>query len=365
MRIISIFWARRSIHSGLNVLFFGSDEFSIHSLRALQDISLRRDGIIGKVQVVTKPGKWCGRGNAILKYPPITDVVSTLGMDPPITCDSKQDMLEKLVPLVTREQFNMLVAVSFGKLIPSKLINSVPYSLNVHPSLLPRYKGSAPIQHTLLNGDDVTGVTIQTLHPSKFDHGAIVAQTEELSVPALLLKKTTIKSMPRNTAILMDQLGIIGADLLSKVIMNGSYKRTLPESGKYKSSLAPRIKTEDKAIDWEKDTSEALVTKFNTLGPMYTFKEIEVKKKGISTFLRKRILFHDISIASNSGQLRLPGEFFLNPVTNTLVVRCANDTMISVNSIQFEGFQVETPELFVKRLRKRCGPTMAAQTTFL
>ncbi|KOH00832.1 methionyl-tRNA formyltransferase, partial [Saccharomyces eubayanus] len=173
----------------LNVLFFGSDTFSNFSLQALNELrQTNGDHVVGKIQVVTRSPKWCGRQKSILKYPPIFDMASKLQLPRPITCDTKQDMLA-LGKLTSHSRpgssadggpFNAIIAVSFGKLIPGDLIRAVPLALNVHPSLLPRHKGSAPIQRALLEGDLCTGVTVQTLHPDRFDHGAIVAQTKPL-----------------------------------------------------------------------------------------------------------------------------------------------------------------------------------------
>lgn len=71
------------------------------------------------------------------------------------------------------------MVVSFGYFVPAPIIHGFKHgALNVHPSLLPKYRGAAPIQHTILAGDDETGVTIQELDDKAFDAGRILAQTK-------------------------------------------------------------------------------------------------------------------------------------------------------------------------------------------
>lgn len=78
----------------LNVLFFGSDTFSNFSLQALNELrQMNGNPVVGKIQVVTRSPKWCGRQKSVLKYPPIFDMASKLQLPRPITCDTKQDML--------------------------------------------------------------------------------------------------------------------------------------------------------------------------------------------------------------------------------------------------------------------------------
>lgn len=78
--------------------------------------------------------------------------------------------------------------VSFGYFIPPRIIQQFKYgAINVHPSLLPKYRGAAPIQHTILAGDDETGVTVQELHPEKFDAGRILNQKIVVNIHTYVL----------------------------------------------------------------------------------------------------------------------------------------------------------------------------------
>lgn len=349
-------------HSPLNILFFGSDQFSIHSLKGIND--LRQDGSkVGKLQVIARPPKWCGRKNSILRYPPIVKAAEELGLSSPLLCDTNADLVN-LRQVVKDGQYNMIIAVSFGKLIPGKLINDVSYALNVHPSLLPRYKGASPIQYTLLNRDEKTGVTVQTLHPSKFDQGSIVARTKPLNVDQLLAKGITSEfedDVPIKTAIMMDQLGMEGSNVLKDVITHGLYLRDCNETTEIEPSYAPKITTEMRQINWESDEPESLLNKLQVLGPIFTHKQITTRD-GVTG---KRILFHDLKVVSQCpDDLKKPGEFTFDESKRNLYVKCKTNC-VQVNSIQFEGFKVDNAKQFMTSLRKRCGPEMAQQKVFL
>ncbi|CAI4251010.1 AIS_collapsed_G0001790.mRNA.1.CDS.1 [Saccharomyces cerevisiae] len=363
----------------LNVLFFGSDTFSNFSLQALNELRQNNgsSGIVDNIQVVTRSPKWCGRQKSILKYPPIFDMAEKLQLPRPITCDTKQEMLalSKLTP--SRQEnpendgsgapFNAIIAVSFGKLIPGDLIRAVPLALNVHPSLLPRHKGSAPIQRALLEGDTYTGVTIQTLHPDRFDHGAIVAQTEPLAIATMLSKGRVNNStadfnsegLPRRTAILMDQLGALGAQLLGQTLRERLYlpQNRVQAPTAYKPSYAHRITTEDKRIHWARDSAAELLNKLETLGPLHAFKEATAARKDAQNSVLKRILFHECKVMRDArlDNGSKPGMFKYDDIKDCILVTCRGNLLLCVSRLQFEGFAVERAGQFMARLRKRCG----------
>lgn len=354
----------QGISNPLNILFFGSDEFSIHSLRALKELQLNGKSSVEDIQVVTRKPKWCGRQKSILKYTPIIGATEEFNLPEPILCDTKQD----LVNIPGLEKYNMIIAVSFGKLIPSELIGKMNYSLNVHPSLLPRYRGASPIQYALLNNDKYVGVTIQTLHPEKFDHGAIVAQTSPLFTKDLLLKGISSKfeeNTPPKTATLMDQLGKVGGTLLEKVITEKLYmpgNHLNYSTGGIESSYAPRISANMKFISWANDSAVTLLNKLGAIGPVYSFKEASVK----GALQLKRVLLHKFEISDLVPVgLNSPGDFSYDPQSQSIFIKCAGDTFIRVNELQYEGFKIETAEQFSRRLKMRCGPELCNKTSFL
>ncbi|CDF87549.1 BN860_08944g1_1 [Zygosaccharomyces bailii CLIB 213] len=348
----------------LNVLYFGSDEFSIHSLKALNDL---KGGAVSNIQVVTRPSKWCGRSKSVLKEVPIVKAARSLGMPEAITCDSRKEMLE-LNELIHQKHFNMVMAVSFGKLIPAELLARIPYSLNIHPSLLPKYKGASPIQYALLNNDEYTGVTIQTLHPCHFDQGAIVAQSSPLNLQDLLAKGTVSQfseDYPRRTAILMDQLGLEGGSLLKKVISDKLYLQSDVYQPPYEPSYAPKITSQMKRLDWLKDSARTALNKLETLGPLYAFKEVEVSKtkKTMDEVSLKRVIFHRFHVIRTQNWGLTPGQFTYHDTTKSLYVQC-HEGALQLHDLQFEGYKIENAKQFMASLRKRCGTRLSKNLFF-
>ena len=359
----------------LDVLYFGTDEFSVPSLEALCSLQQTQPSVVSSVQLVSRSPKWCGRQRSQLRVPPVYAAAERLAMPwRPFECDSGDEMRQQLLPWLqgcSPGHARMLVAVSFGKLIPQEVIGAADYSLNVHPSLLPRYKGSAPIQHTLLNGDAVTGVSIQTLHPEKFDRGEVVARTPEISVESMLSEARTSATHSGGwmTRALIDTLGHQGARLLSDVLVKGTYAQPgALDTMQYESSWARTIKTTDKRVDFAQQTASQVCTRLGALGPVFAFKVVQAGKKRKSTahLEEKRVLIHEAEETSVAGDAAAaPGTFALDEEQNVLVVKCADDTWLAVRSLQFEAFAIETPVQFASRLSKRCGSIQGKNTQFV
>ncbi|RMX79403.1 hypothetical protein D0867_16483, partial [Hortaea werneckii] len=170
---------------------------SIYSLIALYELQQRRGDKVSSIDVICRPDKRTGRGLKQISEVPIKGIASELelGLHQIDTFNNWQPP----------KPFDLIVAVSFGLLVPARLINGAKYGgLNLHPSLLPDLRGPAPIQHTLLRHRASTGITLQTMHPTRFDHGMILDQ-EEAPVPP--------HSTPED---LVDMLGPLGARMLAK-----------------------------------------------------------------------------------------------------------------------------------------------------
>uniref|UniRef100_A0A8C8B7Q2 Methionyl-tRNA formyltransferase, mitochondrial n=1 Tax=Otus sunia TaxID=257818 RepID=A0A8C8B7Q2_9STRI len=156
-------------------------------------------------------------------------------------------------------QFDVGVVASFGRLLSEDLILQFPYGvLNVHPSCLPRWRGPAPVIHTVLHGDKVTGVTIMEIRPKRFDVGPIIKQ-EEFAVP------------PHCTAKELEvMLSKMGANMLISVLKN------LPESLKNKKeqpkegvTFAPKISIAKSCIKWEEQTAAQIIQLHRAIGSMF------------------------------------------------------------------------------------------------
>ncbi|KAI8624860.1 Formyltransferase [Xylariaceae sp. FL1651] len=162
--------AASKVSDPLRVLFCGSDNFSCASLAALHQEHQQNPKLIQSIDVVVRPGKRTGRGHKVFQDPPIRSLASHLGL----RIHERDTFTGWSMP----DEINLIIAVSFGLFVPPRLLRAAKYGgLNVHPSLLPDLRGPAPLQHTLLLGRSLTGVSLQTLDHKVFDQGVVLAQT--------------------------------------------------------------------------------------------------------------------------------------------------------------------------------------------
>ena len=197
-------------HTSKTIVFFGTDEFSAASLREL----IAKGFTIGAV--VTKPDSQKGRGRALTK-PVVKQIAEANGIPvwQPLRTDALAEHIRKLSNNGKQQLVGVLV--SYGRIIPQEVIDLFePGIVNVHPSLLPLYRGPSPIESVILNGDTETGVTIMQLSKA-MDAGPIYSQ---VTVPLL-----DVETAPE----LELQLAELGAQELSltlPAIMNGTVKPT-------------------------------------------------------------------------------------------------------------------------------------------
>lgn len=182
--------------------------------------------------VVTQPDRPAGRGQKITPTP-VKKVALELGVR-----TYEPSSLKDFLAAHAHEKYDLFALASYGKILPAALLELPKLgALNVHPSLLPKYRGATPIQTALLSGDQVTGVTIM-LMDAGMDTGPIVLQ-ERVAILA-----------HENYGHLHDRLAQRGAELLERAIeqaRSGSITRR-PQSGE--SSLTKPIKKDALQIDW-------------------------------------------------------------------------------------------------------------------
>ncbi|KAH5651498.1 hypothetical protein HBI23_168020 [Parastagonospora nodorum] len=215
------------LHEPLRILFCGSDNFSIASLRALDEERRRAPDLIHSIDVVHRPAKPSGRGLKHLREVPIHPVAQSLAL-PTHTLDT-------FTSWTPPTPINLIIAVSFGLLIPPRILSLATHGgLNVHPSLLPDLRGPAPIEHAILRGRKRTGVSIQTLHPTRFDHGTVLAQTP---APGIAISRDA------TAAGLGEELAAVGARMLVDVLRERMYLAPHRDVGWYAGSIAHAPKT--------------------------------------------------------------------------------------------------------------------------
>ena len=212
-----------------NIIFFGTPDFAVPSLNAL----IR--SCFNVSMVVTQPDRTKGRGRKMLP-PPVKIAAKNLGYE---VLQPESIKTESFYRTAADTRPDFLIAVAFGNLIPDRLL-SLPKisSVNIHPSLLPKYRGPAPIQWALINGENETGVTIMTLD-SGMDTGDILISEIETIRP------------DDTSADLHDRLAERGASLLIKALdglLSGSITPRPQNSSE--ATYAPLLKKADGLIDW-------------------------------------------------------------------------------------------------------------------
>ncbi len=220
------------------VLFLGASDFAVPALEAL----IRADYQI--VAVITTPDEPAGR-KQVLTPPPIKAAAIRLGIGVLQPLKLKDPTFIKLLTTNYSLQTILGIVASYGKIIPPEIINLFPKGiLNIHPSLLPEYRGSSPIQSALLNGDEETGVTIIKID-EEVDHGPIVAKSEKR------------KAKNRRYRELHDGLARLGAELLIKILPDYLAGKIKPaEQDHSRATFTKKIAKEDGRIDWRKDAKQ-------------------------------------------------------------------------------------------------------------
>ncbi len=207
----------------------GTPRFSVPSLVALHEKQF------DIVLVVTQPDRGIGRGRKIIASP-VKKTAESFGLDiiqpKSIRAEWVTDRMRSLEP-------EFLVVVAFGQILPKNLLQLPKKgAINLHASLLPKYRGPAPIQWAIINGEKETGVTTM-LMDEKMDTGDV------------LLSEKTFIGPEENSETLHDRLATIGADLLVKTLrgMEKNEIRPIPQDHS-QATVVPMLKKRDGRIDW-------------------------------------------------------------------------------------------------------------------
>lgn len=222
-----------------SILFFGSDLFSKSCLKALNENQLASDDkkVVDRLEVVCLPEK----RNKL-----------------PV----KQYAQQNSIPVHTWPQFpvgkfDIGVVVSFGKLIPNAVIQTFPNGMiNVHGSILPRWRGASPFMHAILSGDEESGISIMKIEPGKFDHGHVLMISEKVKI----LQNWTSEDL----GIALEENA---STCLLECLKNIDYYLThAKEQNNDLATHAPKIKQEDCIIIWDLMDSEDIYRKYRAFG---------------------------------------------------------------------------------------------------
>ena len=227
-----------------NIIFMGTPNFSATVLKGL--LESKQYEILA---VVTQPDRAVGRKKEI-RMTPVKELALDYGL--PIYQPEKLSKSAELDSLMNLNA-DGIVTAAFGQFLPSKLLDSVNFAVNVHASLLPKYRGGAPIHYAIINGDKEAGVTIMEM-VKEMDAGDMIARR------AIPIEETD------NVGTMFEKLALVGRDLLLESLpsyLAGDLK-PVPQD-KNQVTFSPNISPEEERIDWTKTNRQL----FNQIRGMY------------------------------------------------------------------------------------------------
>ncbi len=230
----------------MNIVFMGTPDFAVETLKKL----IEKHNVIA---VISQPDKPKGRGKKLVNTP-----VKQFALDNGIEKIYQPERIkdEDFVKELEKLNADLFVVVAYGQILSEQVLNIPKYGcINVHGSLLPKYRGAAPIQWSIINGEEKTGVTIMYMEKG-MDTGDMILKEEIIIEP-----KETYKT-------LHDKMSIVGADALIKaleLIENGSVNAEKQNDDE--ATYAPMITKEMGHIDWN-NTSKDIINLIRGINPM-------------------------------------------------------------------------------------------------
>jgi len=313
------------VNCKLKIVFMGTPEFGAIILEKLIKGGYR------PCLVVTAPDKPVGREQTIIPLPvKVLAEKNNIPVEQPEKIENCKLKIENLKP-------DLITVAAYGQIISKDILDTPRYgSLNVHPSLLPKYRGSSPIQAVILNGDKKTGATI-ILMDEKMDHGPILNQ-----------RAMTIEE--KETAIsLHDKLADLGANLLGETISKWTRRMINPQpQDDAKATFTKVLTRADGQINWQK-SAEAIEREIRAYLPWpgsYTFWEKTGKSTQIKT-LKARVYKSPITMTYPIGKTLVVPQ-------NELAIQCgkgfsmgAGDFLV-MERLQMEGKKEMSSEEFLR-----------------
>lgn len=303
----------------VKIIFFGSGEFA---KIILQNLAAKKD-LIEITAVITKSDKPAERG--------------LTAKSTPVKIEAQKNNLKILEPLQLKEEFineikkyapDLIVIADYGKIIPQTILDIPKFgAFNIHPSLLPLYRGPSPIESTILNNDKETGLTIMAVD-KEMDHGPIIYQEK------IYIEKND------NLISLRQKLAELGGKLIIKSIEDlsrGNLKTK--EQNHIAATYCRIIKKEDGKINWQKSAQELenQIKAFIEWPTSYCFWTDEKNK-----IIRLKILKAE-TITENNIK-KTPGEILIKE--KKLLISCGKDYLF-LESVKPEGKNEMTGYAFI------------------
>ncbi len=301
----------------MRIIFMGTPDFSVPCLEAL----INSDNEV--VGVFTQPDKPKGRGYE-LTPPPVK--VCALNNNLPVFQPASMRNGEAL-EIIKSLNADLIIVVAFGKILPKEILESVKYGcINIHASLLPKLRGAAPIQWSILNGEKETGVTSMQM-----DVG--------LDTGDMLIKKAVAIDENITAEELFDKLSAMGAEVLIETIEALKNNELKPEKqDNTLSNYAPIITKDICPIDFTKSAQEV----HNKVRGLYSWPIATTVING------KKFKIHKSKILAENF-VGNPGEIVDN--NNRLVIMCGDGICVEILEIQAEGKKKMDTQSFLRGQR--------------
>lgn len=299
----------------IKIIFIGTPEFGAIILEEMIRNKYK------PVLVVTAPDKPVGR-KQIITPPPVKIMAQRYGISV-----SQPEKLSIIINQLSLLKPDLIVVAAFSQILSKKILDIPKYGcINVHPSLLPKYRGPSPIQYAILNGDKETGTTI-ILMDEKMDSGPILTQ-----------RKTEIKI--KETALeFHGRLAHLGSELLIETLpqwIEGKIK--IKPQDEARASYTKILKKEDGKIDWQK-SAEEIERQIRAFAPWpSTFTSYKGKKL--------KILKVSVLEKAETASSALAGKTFLSSENKT-AVHCGKGDLV-IEELQLEGKRKMTSEEFLR-----------------
>lgn len=284
----------------MRIVFMGTPDFAVPCLEKLIDNGHEIAGVF------TQPDKPVGR-KQVMTPPPVKSVAINHGIQVYQPETLKDGGIHSLLSYLHPD---VIIVVAYGKILPEKLLSIAPFGcINVHASLLPKYRGSAPIQWAVLNGDKMTGVTVMQM-----DKG--------IDTGDMLLVRETEIDVNETSAQLFERLSELGANALINVLNDIKNVQPKPQP-KGDFGYANMITKKMSPIDWKRTAFEV----HNQIRGLQTW------PCASTTLTGKTLKIHKSVLSDFKGNVA--GEVVDN--TNRLVVSCGDGNCVELLELQLDG----------------------------
>lgn len=307
----------------LNIIFMGTPDFAKESLEAIYNAGYNI------MSVVTNPDRPSGRGMK-LTMSPVKEFATEKNI-PVMQPEKIRDIKEELIT----QKPDLFCVVAYGKILPKEILD-IPKlgSINVHGSLLPKYRGAAPIQWAVINGEKKTGITTMYMDEG-MDTGDMILQ-EEVSI-----------GENETTGELWNKLSKVGANLLVKTIRQIEDGKANRKKQGTDFTMAPMLSKENAKIDWKNKTCDEIKNLIRGLNPIMGAYTMHNGKK-IKIWQADKLTLDQFIQEYPEAKIDVPnGTVIYSDIKNGLYVKANNGIMV-IQEVQAENAKRMSVQEFLR-----------------